>query len=86
MTICHPCSVSPEWAPGASDPKSQELPLPPVEPQAPLVMESKRKLLRSQALLESKLAGKQVPDLDTGFGSGSGRLSDGPASCLCSSC
>ena len=32
MTVCHLCSTSPKWDPGASDLESLGLPLPPVEP------------------------------------------------------
>ena len=62
-TECHPCLVSPEWAPGASDPEPPELLLALVDPQVPPVEESGRKALQSRALLESKLAGKQHPVL-----------------------
>ena len=62
-TECHPCSVSLEWAPGVSNPESPELLLAPVDLQAPPAEESWRKALWSQALLESKLAGKQHPVL-----------------------
>ena len=61
MTICHLCSASPEWAPGALDPEYLGLPLLLVEPLAPPVVESERKPLWLKALMGSKLAGKQVP-------------------------
>ena len=60
MMECHPCSVSLEWAPGMSDSEPLELLLAPVDPKAPPIEESGRKVLRSQALLELKLAGKSV--------------------------
>ena len=60
-TECHPFLVSPEWALGVSDPEPPELLLAPVDPEAPPIEESGRKVLRSQALLESMLAGKSVP-------------------------
>ena len=55
--------MSPEWAPGVSDPEPQELLLAPIDLHAPPVEESRRKPLQSRALLELKLAGKQVPVL-----------------------
>ena len=60
---CHPCSVSPEWAPAELDPESPELLPAPVGPRAPPVEGSGRKVLQSRALLESMLAGKSVPVL-----------------------
>ena len=57
-TKCHPCSVSPEWAPRESDPEPLELLLALVDPKAPPVEESGRKALRSRTFLELKLARK----------------------------
>ena len=61
MTLGHRCLVSPEWAPGASDPPSLVLLLPPVEPLALPVAESEWKLLRLREQLGSELARELVP-------------------------
>ena len=52
--------MSPEWAPGESDPKSPEFGPAPIGPEAPLAEGSRRKVLRSRVLLELMLAGKSV--------------------------
>ena len=61
MTLGHRCSVSPEWAPGASDPPSPMLLLPSVEPLALSVAESKQKLLLLREQLGLELAKELVP-------------------------
>ena len=52
--------MSPEWARAESDLESMKLLPAPVGPEAPPIEGWRRKVLRSQALLESMLAGKPV--------------------------
>ena len=87
MTECHLCSVSPEWAPAELDPKSPELLLALVGLEAPPIEGSRRKVLRSLALLELRAeAGREVGFDLAASGPGSRRRSDGPASCPRLSC
>ena len=60
-TGCRLCSVSPEWAPGGLDLELPVLLLAPVGARSPPVEGSRRKVLRSLALLELMPEGKQVP-------------------------